>query len=80
MIPCVNILQTAIPVLRFQAFTLINFNTRLREETIANTASSYWEEENVRTLLSEISSLATSHMSKVRICTSLYLNTYSVSM
>lgn len=54
----------SIPVLRFQALTLINLYTRQQEGDGEATSLDHWTEENVRNQLSEISSLAAQHISK----------------
>ena len=56
----------AIPVLRFQVLTVISLHTRQKEENMGEGSIEYWEDDNVRTLLAEISSLAAPHISKVR--------------
>jgi hypothetical protein len=59
----------AIPVLRFQVMTLINLNTRQKENNMADGSPTLWADEDVRDILKEIASMASSHISKV--CTQI---------
>lgn len=57
----------AIPILRFQVKTILDLNEQFRTQASDEMAHEIWSEENVRKLLEEISSLASQHISKVRI-------------
>jgi hypothetical protein len=56
-----------IPILRFQVRTILDLNEQFRAQVSDEIAHEIWSEENARELLEEISSLASQHISKVRI-------------
>jgi hypothetical protein len=47
--------------------TLINLNTRRKENHMGDASSGLWADEEVRDVLKEIASLASSHISKVSV-------------